>query len=86
MKHHCMADLQCDQIWRNFATLAKFSKSLAMFEDFSILDKMFNILCQLVYAIWPNFIVADGQIFENNLAIWSHFCPPVELVWIQPDK
>ena len=27
-----LPDWQCDQIWRNFATLAEFSKSLAIFE------------------------------------------------------
>ena len=31
--HHSNAiSLQCDQIWRNFATLANFSESLAIFE------------------------------------------------------
>ena len=50
---------QCDQIWRNFATLAKVYKSLANFliVYFVFLNKFWQI-CDIIGLI---FIVANGQ-------------------------
>ena len=65
---------QCDQIWRNFATVAKFTS----FGNFwQTVDSLF--------LIWQNadhtlanldiigliFIAANGPILKNNLTIWS---------------
>ena len=60
---------ECDQIWRNFATLAKLYKSLAYF----LFGKMLNLLWQICDIIGLIFIVAHGQILKNNIAIWSHW-------------
>ena len=60
---------QCDQIWRNFATLQNLQSLGRIFEG--------------LFTIWQNFkptlanfghIVSDidGQMMKNNLAIWSH--------------
>ena len=49
-------------IWRNFATLAKFLKTLAIFwMGFLGLVKIFNLLWQKIYAIGQNFFVVNGQ-------------------------
>ena len=63
---------QCDQIWRKFATLAKFKKSLRNFKD--CLFNIGKLLCQLrhFYAIGPIVIVVNGQRFNNKIAIRSH--------------
>ena len=48
---------ECDQIWRNFATLAKLYKSLAYF----LFGKMLNLLWQICDIIGLIFIVANGH-------------------------
>ena len=73
---------QCDQIWQNFATMAKFYKSLAVYFLFS---KIVNQLWQIWYISGLIFIVPSGQILKFNLTIWSH-CPAqttIEILSIQ---
>ena len=65
-------DEQCDQIWRNFATLAKVYKSLAIFLTvYFLFGKILSLLWQNCDIIGLFFIVADGQILKNNPTIWS---------------
>ena len=77
-----VALLQRDQIWQNFATMAKFYKSLAVYFLFS---KIVNQLWQIWYISELIFIVPSGQILKFNLTIWSH-CPAqttIEILSIQ---
>ena len=67
---------QCDQIWWTFATLAKFYQSGAYFWAFGII---LILLWQKCFAIGQVFVAVDGQIFYNNLAIWSHWSPSPSL-------
>ena len=64
-KMHCSIEgngRQCDQIWRNFATVSKLGKSLVIFEGlFTKVETYFG----KKYAFWPN--------LKPNLAIWSHW-------------
>ena len=72
--------LQCDQIWRNFSTLAKFAKSLGKFNCVYLLfGEILGRLWQILYAIWKIFIDVNGQMSKNYLAIWSH-CQPASLL------
>ena len=72
--------LQCDQIWRNFSTLAKFAKSLGNFNCVYLLfGEILGRLWQILYAIWKIFIDVNGQMSKNYLAIWSH-CQPAGLL------
>ena len=67
------AHLQCDQIRPNFATLAKFYKSLAIFwRFFSYFAKCWAHFGEFGNIIGLIFIVANGQMLRNNLTIWSH--------------
>ena len=50
---------QCDQIIQNFTSLGKNLKNLAIFEP--------------TYATGQIFVVENGQISRENLAIWSHW-------------
>ena len=63
-------DLQYDQIWQNFATLAK------SFGNFLILnivfDKILNPMWPIFHAVRQIFVAINGQIWKINLAIWSH--------------
>ena len=54
MMHH-------SQIWRNFAHLVKFHKSLANFVSFSYLAILGINLVNLLH-FWANFIVPNSQI------------------------
>ena len=64
---------QGDQIWQNFATLAKLYKSLANFLQFFLIwQNVKPTLANLVHH-WAIFIVANGQILKNNLTVWSHY-------------
>ena len=64
---------QCDQICRNFATLAKVYKSLEFFWTVSFLfGKMLSLLWQICDIIGLIFILATGQILKNNQTILSH--------------
>ena len=62
---------QCDQIWRNFATLANVYKNLAYFWQF-ISYLATCILWQIWDIIGLNIITTNGQILKNNVTIWSH--------------
>ena len=62
---------QCDHIWPNFATLAKFQKSLAIFEVLFRIDKILSILWAKLIGYWVKFHVLNGQNWKQNPAIWS---------------
>ena len=74
-----MAQYQCDQIWRNFAT----GKILQVFGSFLtvylLFGKILSIIWQICEIIGLIFIAANGQILKNNLTIWSHW-----LLWPLP--
>ena len=61
---------QCDQIWQNFDTLAKISKTLAILTIYFVFCKILNLLWQLFMLL--------GEISSLKMAqcctIWSH-CP-----------
>ena len=63
---------QGDQIWQNFANLAKVNKSFANFWLFiSCLAKcLLWKICDIIVLIG---IVLNSQILKNNLTIWSHW-------------
>ena len=46
---------QCDQIWQNFDTLAKISKTLAILTIYFVFCKILNLLCQLFLCYWAKF-------------------------------
>ena len=55
---------QCDQIWRNFATLAKHINTWAKFDDlFNICQHSEPTFWQKFYPIGRIFIVVNGKIF-----------------------
>ena len=61
---------QCDQIWRNFAILAKSSKSWAIFEGLCTIwenlgPNWANFVCH-----WASFHWCKWQMLKNNLAMW----------------
>ena len=58
---------QCDQIWRNFASLANF------LTVYFLLGTMLSLLWRISHIIGLIFTVANGQILKNNLTIWSHW-------------
>ena len=63
---------QCDQIRRNFATLAKFWRLWQFVKGlFSILPFFLHNLA-ISYAHWLIFIIVNGQISKCDLVIWSH--------------
>ena len=65
---------QCDQIWQNFATLAKFKKHSALFLPvYLIFGQTLNPHWQNLHAFEQICFVVNGQIMINNLAIWSHY-------------
>ena len=65
---------QCDQIWRNFATLAKSSKSLAIFGGLIwYLEIFWTYLGQLL-CNWTNEHCCKRPNIEiNSISIWSHW-------------
>ena len=58
--------MQCDHIWRNFATYAKYYKSLA------IAEALFEIWQTFIDVIVQVSISANAKMIKQNLAIWSH--------------
>ena len=54
--------VQCDHIWRKFATLAIFLKSLAIFEGLFNIWQNCEPTLATFYAIGQKFIVAKGPI------------------------
>ena len=65
---------QCDNIGRNFATLARLFKSLAIFWVLSkYLARFFCLLWQELYNDNGEIVsFENGQTLKNNPAIWSH--------------
>ena len=62
-----------DQIWRKFATFAKFLKVFGNFQNLHLASDMrWNLLWQIFYANGRIFIGLSGQILKNSFAIWSH--------------
>ena len=65
--------IQCDQIWRNFATLAKcynyFAILLGLVSFWQHTEPTFGYIYD---KYWPNFHGYKSQILKNDLAIWSH--------------
>ena len=62
---------QCDHFWPNFATLSKFSQSLAIyFNGYLVIGKISKLLLS-IFCYWDNFIIVNGQILNkqsNHLA------------------
>ena len=75
LTHSLPPSLQCEQIWQNFATLAKFWNTLANLKG----------LCYIFHHFVPNLLISDsigkiyfaviGQIRKSNVAIWLHCLP-----------
>ena len=55
---------QCDQTWRNFATLAKF-------RHFGKILKVFGQLLKALFTIWQNF----EPTLANILCYWANLHP-----------
>ena len=66
MIFQCNCPRQCDQIGQILSRLWQFLEVCLVY------DKNLNLLCKIYNTIWPMFIVVNGQIWDNNLAIWSH--------------
>jgi len=43
--------------------------------DYLLFDKIVNLFLQIFYTFGQFFIVLNGQILKNNIAIWSHWHP-----------
>ena len=56
---------KCDQIWLNFATLVKFSKSLAIFEGLFGYCQKSSAQGDNFLHYWINFYWWNGQIYQN---------------------
>ena len=54
---------QCDQIWRNSATLANMFN---IFKIYLVLGKVFNSLWHNLYAFGQLFIAVNGQILKTQ--------------------
>ena len=67
---------QCDQIWQNFDTLAKISKTLAILTIYLVFCKILNLLWQLFYAIGRNFIVKNGPMLYHLVTLPQPFLRP----------
>ena len=52
---------QCDQIWQNFATLAKIYKSVIFLTLYFLFGNILSLLWQICYIIGQIFIAANGQ-------------------------
>ena len=63
---------QCDQIWRNFAILAKSSRSSTICEALFTIWEYLGPTLSIFYAIGHVFIDINDQMLKKNLAIWSH--------------
>ena len=60
---------QCDQIWRNFATLAKNLKYWVILGGFIYCLANFGTT---LASFGQMFVHVNGQMLKNNLATWSH--------------
>ena len=67
---------QCDQIWQNFASLAKVYKYLAKFWQFSSdLAKCWAHFGKFETLLGSFLLQENGQVLQNNLTIRSHWSP-----------
>ena len=57
--------------FRHFGTILKVLGKIL--RDYFVFDKILILLCQKCFTIGQLFVVGDGQILSNNLAIWSHW-------------
>ena len=71
--------MQCDQIWQNFVTLAKFYKSLANCRELINVWPNFKPTLAYFYVFGQLFNSVNGQIMKINLAIGPH-CSHVQLI------
>ena len=85
-KFDLRANNPCDQIWQNYATLAKYLKSWAILGGYLLLGKIQELLGQIFYAIGQPFGHINGQMLKNNLAIWSHWKQPPNQVSTRTSK
>ena len=73
----CANHFAGDSVWPDLAKFRHFGKSLQVFGKFLLVyfffGKMVSILWQICDIIRLNFVVANSQIFKNNLTIWSHW-------------
>ena len=60
--------IQCDQIWRNFATLANFWRFICY-----LVKCWVYLLWQICYIIGPIFIIANGRILVTLTGITTYF-------------
>ena len=70
----CCLWVQCDQIWRFFATLAISQNNLVnVLRVNFVCGILLNLLWRILYAIGLIFADVNGQILKiNQIAIWSH--------------
>ena len=68
--------LQCDQIGRNFATLAKVPEYLEIFDGLFLIWQ----ICDIIVLI---LIVANGLILENNLQSGHTACHTRRIVQVE---
>ena len=84
---------QCYQIWRNFATLAKF-KSLKDILGIVLVWYLANVCTYFgnFYATGQIFNDVNGQNVKSNVVIWSHwpqfarFLPPTLFLTFRPPR
>ena len=71
--------VQCDQIWRDFAALVKYSKYLAIcFRVHLVLGQILSLFWQKIYALGHIYIVLNGQIlnqYYRHLVTLLHSLP-----------
>ena len=60
--------------WQNPQSLGQFLRVFLLFGKFwTDFGKKFYAIEQIWYIIGPIFIVTNGQMLKNNLAVWSHW-------------
>ena len=64
--------MQCDQVWRNYATLATFLHLWQFLECLFFVWQSFEPTLTTFHAFRQIIIVANGQILANNPTILSH--------------
>ena len=60
-----LAGWQCDQIWRNFGTLAKFKIIWQLYEGLISIWKMFDPTLENSVCFGPIYIIVNGQISKK---------------------
>ena len=66
---------QCDQIWRNFATLAKFYKCLANFwKVYLTFASILNLFGHILMKLGKFWLLQMAKFGKLSQVIWSH-CP-----------